>query len=162
MSPCAIASRLTRAWSLSEGSKGRLLARSRTNSIAQKSPRPRMSPTCRFCPTRSSSRRSSRGAHLDDVGEKPVAPDDVLHRERRRRGHRMAHIGVSVLERARTIGESVEDPLRYQHGADRLVAAAQALGDRHQIGRHALLLAGVQGSRPAMPHITSSRISKTP
>ena len=36
------------------------------------------------------------------------------------------------------------------HGADRLVAAAEALGDRHQVGRDALLLAGVQGS--GAPH----------
>ena len=40
------------------------------------------------------------GAHLGHVGEQPIPPDDVLHRERRRRGHRMAHIGVAVLEGA--------------------------------------------------------------
>jgi hypothetical protein len=36
-----------------------------------------------------------------------------------------------------------------QHRADRLVAAAQALGDGHQVGHHALLLAGVQGAGAA-------------
>ena len=39
-------------------------------------------------------------AHLDHVGEQPIPSDDVLHRQRRRRGHRMAHIGVAMLEAA--------------------------------------------------------------
>ena len=39
-------------------------------------------------------------AHLDHVGEQPIPPDDILHRERRRGGHRMAHIGVAVLKGA--------------------------------------------------------------
>ncbi len=39
--------------------------------------------------------------------------------------------------------------MRKEHGPDRLIAAAQALGDRHQIRRDAILLAGMQRSRPA-------------
>ena len=89
-------------------------------------------------------------AHGDDVGQQVVTPDRVLHGERRRGRHRMAHIGVAVLEGARAVGEGLEDPLRQENHADRLVAAAETLGDRHQVGRDALLLAGVQRSRP--PH----------
>jgi hypothetical protein len=54
---------------------------------------------------------------------------------------------MAVLERARAVGEGLENPLRQHDRADRLVAAAQSLGDRHQIGRNALLLAGVERSR---------------
>ena len=42
-----------------------------------------------------------------------------------------------------------------QHRADRLVAAAEPLGDRHQVGRDAFLLAGVQraGAAHAAHHL---------
>src|ERR1700733_5271627 len=39
-------------------------------------------------------------AHLDYVGEQVIPADDILHRERRRRGHRVAHVGVAVLKGA--------------------------------------------------------------
>ena len=72
-------------------------------------------------------------AHCDHVGEKAVAPDDVLDRERRRRGYGMTHIRVPVLKRARAVRERFEYPFRHEDRPNRLVAAAQPLGDRHQI-----------------------------
>ena len=56
-------------------------------------------------------------------------------------------------------GESVEDLLAEQHRADGLVAAAEALGDRHQVGRDAVLLAGVQraGATHAAHHLVEDQ-----
>ena len=58
-------------------------------------------------------------------------------------------IGVAVLERARALGDGLENLLLHQQRADRRVAAAEPLGDRHQVGADALLLAGVQGAGAA-------------
>ena len=46
-----------------------------------------------------------------------------------------------------------------QHGADRLVAAAQPLGDGHEVGRDAFLLAGVQraGAAHAAHHLVEDQ-----
>ncbi len=83
------------------------------------------------------------------VGQQIVAPDHLLHGERPGAGQRVAEIGVAVLEEAGALGERLEDLGAHEHGADRREAAAQALGDRHQVRRDALLLAGVQGARAA-------------
>ena len=61
---------------------------------------PRMSPTNGCCPKRSLRRRSSLAPISDHIGEQPVPPDDILHRQRRRCGHRVAHIGMAVLKGA--------------------------------------------------------------
>ena len=149
MRPRAIASRLTRAWSLSAGSKG-CFARAVGNELERpKEPAPANVADERVLPKALLEAPLKPAAHFDHVGEKAVAPDDVLDRERRRRGHRMTHVGVPVLKRARAVRERFEYPLRHEDRADRLVAAPQPLGDRHQIGRHALLLAGVKRSRSA-------------
>ena len=58
----------------------------------------------------------------------------------------MTNIGVPVLEEATAGGDGINDTATDQYRADRLVAAAQPLGDRHQVGGNALLLAGVQGA----------------
>jgi hypothetical protein len=84
------------------------------------------------------------------IGEQLVAPDHLLHGERAGAGQRMAEIGVPVIEEARSLGEGVEDPASHEHGADRRKAAAEPLGDRHQIRRNAILLASVQ--RAGAPH----------
>ena len=89
-------------------------------------------------------------AHRDDVREEIVAPDDLLHGERRRRRHRVSHGGVAVLERAGAVGEGVENALRQEDRADRLVAAAEPLGDRHEVGRDPFLRASVE--RPGASH----------
>ena len=57
---------------------------------------------------------------------------------------------MAVLKGARAAGEGLVDPLGQQDRADRLIAAAEALGDRHEIGRDPLLFAGVQ--RAGAPH----------
>src|SRR3546814_8074173 len=66
-----------------------------------------------------------------------------------RAGHRMAEIGMAVLEKAAAVFEGVEDLLAQQSRADRLVAAAETLGDGHDVGGDALLLAGMQGAGAA-------------
>jgi len=85
-------------------------------------------------------------AHRLHIGQEIVASDRLLHGERGGAGHGMGHIGVAVLEEARAAGEGVVDVVGQQHRADRLVAAAQPLGNGHQVGRDAFLLAGVQGA----------------
>ncbi len=85
-------------------------------------------------------------AHL---GNEAVAPDHLLHRERRRAGHRMAEVGVAVLEEAAALRHGIDDLSLRQHRANRLVATAKALGNGHEVGHHALLLAGVQRARAA-------------
>ena len=57
---------------------------------------------------------------------------------------------MAVLEEAGAGGHRVDDLLLREHGADRLVAAAQALRDRHEVGHDAFLLARVQ--RPGAAH----------
>src|SRR5262249_30013624 len=64
-------------------------------------------------------------------------------------GERMTHVGVTVLESARAPGDGVENLVLHHEGADRRVAAAEALRERHQIRAHPLLLAGVQRARAA-------------
>ena len=67
----------------------------------------------------------------------------------------MGQIGVTVLERARTVAEDIDDTRARKHGADRLIAAAQPLGDRLDVGRDAFLLPGVAraGAAHAAHHL---------
>ena len=74
----------------------------------------------------------------------------------------MAEIGVTVLEKAGAGGHRIDDLLLRKHRADRLIAAAQTLRDRHEVGGDTLLLARVQRPVRPIPHITSSRIRSTP
>ncbi len=71
----------------------------------------------------------------------------------------MAQIGVAVLEEARSAGERLEDPLRQQRRADRLIARAQALGDRDDVGGDPFLLARVQraGAAHAAHHLVQDQ-----
>ena len=91
--------------------------------------------------------------------EQAVALDHLLHRQRRGAGHRVAEVGVAVLEEAAASRDRVDDARLRQHRADRLVAAAQALGDGHQVGHHAFLLAGVQraGAAHAAHHLVEDQ-----
>ena len=61
----------------------------------------------------------------------------------------MAHIGVAVLEEARAVADRLEDRAGDQRRPDRLIAGAEALGDRHQIRPHRVLLAGEHGAGAA-------------
>src|SRR3546814_1939764 len=56
---------------------------------------------------------------------------------------------MAVLEKAAAGFEGVEDLLGQQSRAERLVAAAETLGDGHDVGGDALLLAGMQGAGAA-------------
>ena len=71
----------------------------------------------------------------------------------------MADIGVAVREDAGAGATASNTGLRHQHGADRREAAAEALGDGHQVGRDALLLAGVQraGAAHAAHHLVEDQ-----
>ncbi len=88
------------------------------------------------------------GLHL---GQQVVALDHALHRERGRAGDRVTEVGVAVLEEAAARAHRVDDLLLREHGADRLEAAAQALGDRDQIRDDAFLRARVQRPRATHP-----------
>src|SRR3546814_20043374 len=94
-------------------------------------------------------------APLHHVCQQVVAADGLLHRKSSRGSHGMAHVGVAVLEEARALRERFENLAGQQHRADRLVAAAEALGDGHEVGRDAVLLAGMQGAGAphAAPHL---------
>ena len=83
-------------------------------------------------------------------GEEVIALDYSLHGKRGRASDRMADVGMPVLEEAAPRRERCDDLLAHEHGPDRLIAAAQPLGDRHQVRRDALLLDGVQRARA--PH----------
>lgn len=99
------------------------------------------------------------GALFAHARQQAVAADHVLHGERCRAGDRMAQIGVAVLEKAAALLHRFHDaPLRH-HGADRLVAAAQALGDGDQVGRHAFLFDRVQraGAAHAAHHFVGDQ-----
>src|SRR5260221_8964320 len=72
--------------------------------------------------------------------EQSLLADDLLYLQRRGAGHRMRQIGVAVLECARTLPEGVDDLAAREHGADRLIAATQSLGDGLDIGRNTFLL----------------------
>ncbi len=87
--------------------------------------------------------------------QQPVALDHQLHRKRGGGRDRMADVGVAVLKQAAALAQGIDDAALGQHRADRLVAATEALGDRHQVGRHALLLDRVQraGAAHAAHHL---------
>ena len=63
----------------------------------------------------------------------------------------MADIGVAVLERARAPFDLGGKFLAHHQGADRLVAGAQALGERDHVRHHPVLLAGEEGAGPPHP-----------
>ena len=67
----------------------------------------------------------------------------------------MADVGVAVLEEARAVADRLEDAARDQSRPDRLIARAEALGDRHDVRPHAVLLAGEQraGAAHAAHHL---------
>ena len=106
----------------------------------------------------------SRIPALADAPEQPVALDHVLHGERRRAGDRVAEVGVAVLEEAAAPRHRVDDPFLGQHGADRLVAAAQPLRDHQEVGHDTVLLAGVQRAGAAHPahHLVQDQQAPVP
>ena len=99
--------------------------------------------------------RRQRGAAL----EQAFVPVDVQRRETRRAGRRMARIGVAVeeLDRAfrRGAHDRVVDALADRDRAHRLRAVGDALGHRHQVGRHAEALRGerLAGAAEAADHL---------
>ena len=99
---------------------------------------------------RTAASRSSRADHL-------------LHRQRGRAGHRMADIGVAVLEHAAAFGEGVDD--RAAAPAPRRSAGSRRRGPWRSSCRSGTTPSCSQACsvpvRP-MPHITSSRISRMP
>src|SRR5262249_27216765 len=73
-----------------------------------------------------------------------------LHLERGRAGERMRQVRMAVLERARPLADGIDDLAARKHRADWLVAAAQSLGNRLDVGRDIFLLPSMRGS--GAPH----------
>src|SRR6185503_13446361 len=73
-------------------------------------------------------------------------------------------IGMAMLERARTFADDIDDARAREHGADRLIAAAQALGDRLDVGCDAFLLPGVAraGAAHAAHHLVEEKERAVP
>ena len=90
-------------------------------------------------------------AVIANLGHQPVAPNHLLHRQRRCASHRVPQVGVPVLEKPAALGHRLDDAALGQHGANRLVTTAQPLRHRHQVGHHAFLLTSVQRSSAAHP-----------
>ena len=83
--------------------------------------------------------------------EQPVARDHLVHGERGGARHRVSDVRMSVLEEAAARGERIANRVGDEHGTDRLVAAAEAFRDRHQVGGDALLVDRVQRAGTAHP-----------
>lgn len=75
---------------------------------------------------------------------------------------RVAEIGVPVLEKTRTAGDGVIDAGRAEHRPDRLVARAETLGDTQDVRATPSASQAKRCPVRPMPHMTSSRISRTP
>ncbi|CAM2156543.1 hypothetical protein PT2222_30015 [Paraburkholderia tropica] len=88
-------------------------------------------------------------AAREHVVEQFFLSDHTLHFERRRTGRGMADIGVAVLEVTAAAHDGFIDARAHERRADRLIAGAQTLRDGQQIGRDAVLRAGVQPARAA-------------
>jgi len=78
-------------------------------------------------------------AEIPDSFEQFLFADDPLHLERRCTGERVRHICMSVLESSRALPDRVDDISTCEHRADRLVAAAESLGDGLDIRGNPLL-----------------------
>ena len=94
-------------------------------------------------------------AHRADIVQQAVVADDPLHFQRGGAGDRMRLIGLAVQEPAGARGQRLNDPVGDQNPADRLVAAAETLGDDLDVRRDALLLPGVHraGAAHAAHHL---------
>ena len=98
-----MASFLIRACSFPLGSKGALVERSSTSSTPMNKPAPaNVAHMGMIAETLAEPTRQMR-AHGSDIVEKLVAADDLLNGKCCRAGHRMAEIGVTVLEEPRAV-----------------------------------------------------------
>src|SRR5712672_4598192 len=88
-------------------------------------------------------------AEIPDPFEQFLFSYDPLHLKRRRAGEGVREIGMSVLESSRALPDRVDDISACEHRADRLVAAAESLGDGLDVGRDAFLFPRVKRSRAA-------------
>src|SRR6185437_11750541 len=86
---------------------------------------------------------------LLDLVEQLLVGDDPLYFQRRRAGERMGQISVAMLERARALPDGVDHAGRREHRTNRLITAAQALGDRLDVGGNAFLLPRIERARAA-------------
>src|SRR5687767_5600835 len=93
---------------------------------------------------------AKRCATLAHLRQQTFALDHMLDGERGRTGDRVSEVGVTVLEESAAGGHRIDDALLCKRGADRLVASAETLGDRHQVRDDAFLFARVQRAGP--PH----------
>ena len=87
--------------------------------------------------------------HGVDVFHQAGARHDLDHLVGGCGGDGVADIGVAVLEQARAVPERVIDLSRKQRRPDRLIAAAETLGDGGDIGADAFLFLREDGAGPA-------------
>ena len=98
------------------------------------------------------------GADLGDVREQAVGLDRVEHGERRGAGDRVAAERRAVLARARTAGRAAPKPTQ----APMRQPAAEALGERDDVGQDAVAPVANHSPVRPMPVCTSSRTSSAP
>src|SRR6476469_7359014 len=91
-------------------------------------------------------------AEILDPFEQFLFGDNPLHLEPRRAGEGVREIGMAVLESSGALPDRVDAARTCENGADRLVAAAESLGDGLDVGCDALLLPGM--TRAGAAHAT--------
>src|SRR5712672_4810212 len=103
-------------------------------------------------------------AEIPDPFEQFLFSNDPLHLKRRRAGEGVRHICMSVLESSRALPDRVDDISTCEHRADRLVAAAESLGDGLDIRGNPLLFPRVNraGAAHAAHHLVENEQSAVP
>src|SRR6476660_4924212 len=92
-------------------------------------------------------------AEIPDPFEQFLFADNPLHLERRCAGERVREIGMSVLESSGALPDRINNLGACEHRANRLVAAAESLGDGLDIRGNTLLFPRVRtgGYCPGYP-----------
>ena len=90
-------------------------------------------------------------AHGVDVRQQILVADHLLHRQRRGTGKRMRLVGVAVHEATGAVADRVQHTVIHQDAPDRLVAAAQPLGDDLDVGGDAFGLPRMQRAAATHP-----------
>ena len=84
-----------------------------------------------------------------DIGQQIVVADHLLHRQRRGTRHRVGLIGLAMHERAGPLAKHIDHLLADQNPANRLIPAAEPLGDHLDIRRNPFLFPGMHRPGPA-------------
>src|SRR5216684_132526 len=103
-------------------------------------------------------------AEIPDPFEQFLFANNPLHLKRRCTGERVREICMSVLESSRALPDRIDDVSACEHRADRLVAAAESLGDGLDIRGNTLLFPRVKRARAAHAahHLVEDQQSAVP